>query len=137
MSICPSNLQFVHLFCCPSVWMFSWNRVSVVCFYEFFSKFLHDVRTLYEVARDLSFFLFLYMMIGIFKKWQRHLFQENLFLPKFQQKGPKMTPKYGLLDFLRNFVFSFSCKYSKMETIIFLYSTKLKIVWIKIATFFK
>ena len=43
-------------------------------------------------------------------KTDSHSFQENSFLPKFWQKVPEMVPKQGLLDFLKNFVISFSWK---------------------------
>ena len=55
-------------------------------------------------------FFALWEIIGIFKNWWSLFFQENLFLPRFGQKMFKMAPKWGSLDFLKDFAVSFSWK---------------------------
>ena len=38
------------------------------------------------------------------EKLTEPFFQENSFLPKFGQKGPRMAPKYFFVNFLKNFI---------------------------------
>ena len=53
------------------------------------------------------------VIIGIFKNWQSLFFSREIhFCPKFGQKRPKV----GFVDFLKNFLCSFSWKLSKMKT---------------------
>ena len=49
-----------------------------------------------------------------------HLFHENSFLTKCQQRVPKLAPKYIFWGFFENFVVSFSWKYSKIKELILL-----------------
>ena len=43
-------------------------------------------------------------MIVISKNWQRRIFRQNSYLPKFGQKGPKKSQKTGFFDLTKNCV---------------------------------
>ena len=75
----------VNLSVCLSVWHFS--QEWVIKFFWFFAQ---------------------WQIIRIFKNWQSNFLQENLFLPKFGQKEPKMVLKWAFWIFLKYFGISFS-----------------------------
>ena len=65
--------------------------------------------------RVISFLFFFvqWQIIRIFKNWQNPFFQENSFLPKFVKKDPKLHQnRLFFFEFLKNFVISFSWKWS-------------------------
>ena len=58
----------------------------------------------------IEFFWFFaqWQITWIFKNWQSKFLQENLFLPKFGQREPKMVLKWSFWIFLKYFGISFS-----------------------------